>query len=67
MGRLSTWMVLVEVKEAHTPLLMVQARLLIPRLRLVTPVVAEAGAVMLPLPLTTLQEPLPIAGKFPVS
>lgn len=56
------------VLEAHAPLLIVQRNtVVVPELIPVIVVVAEALAVMTPLPLTTLHDPVPVVGVLAVN
>ena len=66
-GTLSTCTVIKDTAVGQTPLVIVQARVLIPKLRLVTAVVAEINEEILALPVIISQSPLPDKGGFPVS
>ena len=58
--------VTVEVEEEHVPLLIVQVKVaLVPAVIPVTPEVAEAGVVIVAVPLVTVHKPLPVLGVFP--
>ncbi len=50
----------------QTPLLIVHWKILLPTPKVLTAVVLEVGLVMVPLPATTLQLPVPTAGTFAV-
>ena len=52
--------------SAHTPLLIVQRKVaLLPAGTPVTPLPADAGVVIVAVPLTTLHSPVPLAGTLP--
>ena len=46
---------------------MVHRNVLVPKLNPVTPEVGEVGVVTTPVPVTTVQNPVPIVGAFPAS
>lgn len=64
-GEGSTWMLTVEVLEVQTPLVEVQPSTTGPATRPVTVVLLKVGAVMLAVPLTTDQLPVPTEIAFP--
>ena len=54
------------MEEEHVPLLIVQVKVaLVPAVIPVTPEVAEAGVVIVAVPLVTVHKPLPVLGVFP--
>jgi hypothetical protein len=60
-------MVTLEEEEGQEPLLMVHWKTLAPTPRPVTPDVGEDGVVTVPVPETSVQRPVPVAGVFPAS
>jgi hypothetical protein len=59
--------VTVSLDGWQEPLLIVQANLLAPTLKLATPELGEAGVETAPPPATTVQTPVPTDGAFPAS
>ena len=56
----------VEVDAVHVPLLIVQVNVaLVPAVTPVTPEVAEAGVVIVAVPLVTVHKPVPMLAVFP--
>jgi hypothetical protein len=66
-GRSSTWMVMVELRAGQTPFLIFQLRVLVPRARPVTAVVADTGEAIVPAPPVNDQVPVPDKGVLPFS
>ena len=66
MGDLSTEITTSSVEAGHTPLEMVQRKVAeAPLTNPVNPDIGDAGVVMVTVPATTDQEPVPVAGAFP--
>ena len=55
------------VLAVQLPLLIVQRNVAVPAVKPVTPDVAEDGVVIVAVPLTTLQLPVPTDGTFPAN
>ena len=54
------------MEEEHVPLLIVQVKVaLVPAVIPVTPEVAEAGVVIVAVPLVTVHNPVPVLAVFP--
>jgi hypothetical protein len=66
-GRLSTWMVMVELRAGQTPFLIFQLRVLVPKASPPTEVEAEIGETMAPIPPINDQVPVPDKGVLPFS
>lgn len=64
-GTASLVMVTSDVEAAHTPLLIVQRKALAPTPKPVTPDVGELGVVIVPVPLTNVQAPVPTVAVLP--
>ena len=60
-------MITSSVEGGHVPLVIVHRNVLEPTTNPVTPEVGELGVVIVPVPLTKLHMPVPIAGVFPAN
>jgi len=70
LARVGVWSLMIATVDAevgHGPLLMVHWKTLVPVASAVIPLFGKAGDVITPEPDTSVQEPVPIAGVFPLS
>ena len=66
-GKLKRKIVTESNDAAHVPLEMVQTKIFVPTPNPVSPDVGEVGVVMVALPATMVQSPVPTTGVFPAS